>query len=166
MDYQRSSSQFKEAILTKLSQSGLSVRKFAEQEGINLSTLYSWQKQFNTSGLSVLKVNLSDKWSSEEKFSVVLETATLSEVELSEYCRVKGLYPEQIKAWKLACIAGNTVTKQVKRVKTTPEQKSDKNRIKELERELRRKEKALAETAALLVLGKKFDAYWKEKEDS
>ena len=126
MDYQRYSSQFKEAILTKLSQSGLSVRKFA----------------------------------------VVLETATLSAVELSEYCRAKGLYPEQIKAWKQACIAGNTTTKQVKRVKTTPEQKSDKNRIKELERELSRKEKALAETAALLVLGKKFDAYWKEKEGS
>ena len=166
MDYQRYSSQFKEAILSKLSQSGLSVRKFAMQEGINISTLYSWQKQFNTSGLSVTKVSSSDKWSSEEKFSVVLETATLSAVELSEYCRVKGLYPEQIKAWKLACIAGNTTTKQVKRVKTSPEQKSDKNRIKELERELRRKEKALAETAALLVLGKKFDAYWKEKEDS
>jgi len=166
VDYQRYSSQFKEAILSKLSQSGLSVRKFAMQEGINISTLYSWQKQFNTSGLSVTKVSSSDKWSSEEKFSVVLETATLSAVELSEYCRVKGLYPEQIKAWKLACIAGNTTTKQVKRVKTSPEQKSDKNRIKELERELRRKEKALAETAALLVLGKKFDAYWKEKEDS
>ena len=166
MDYQRYSSQFKEAILNKLSQSGLSVRKFAEQEGINLSTLYSWQKQFNTSGLNVSKVSSSDKWSSEEKFSAVLETATLSAVELSEYCRIKGLYPEQIKAWKQACIASNTSTKQVKRVKTTPEQKSDKNRIKELERELRRKEKALAEAAALLVLGKKFDAYWKEKEDS
>ena len=166
MDYQRYSSQFKEAILTKLSQSALSVRKFAAQEGINLSTLYSWQKQFNTSGLNVTKVSSSDKWSSEEKFAVVLETATLPAVELSEYCRIKGLYPEQIKAWKQACIAGNTTTKQVKRVKTTPEQKSDKNRIKELERELRRKEKALAETAALLVLGKKFDAYWKGKEGS
>jgi len=166
VDYQRYSSQFKEAVLTKLSQSDLSVRKFAEQEGINLSTLYSWQKQFNTSGLNVTKVSSSDKWSSEEKFAVVLETATLSAIELSEYCRVKGLYPEQIKAWKQACIAGNTATKQVKIVKTTPEQKSDKNRIKELERELRRKEKALAETAALLVLGKKFDAYWKEKEGS
>jgi len=163
--YQRHSSQFKEAILNKLSQSSLSVRKFAEQEGINLSTLYSWQKQFNTSGLKVSKVSSSDKWSSEEKFAVVLETSVLSEVELSEYCRVKGLYPEQIKAWKQACIAGNT-TKPSKRIKQTPEQKADKKRIKELERELRRKEKALAETAALLVLGKKYDAYWKEKEDS
>jgi len=113
----------------------------------------------------VSKVSSSDKWSNEEKFSVVLETSTLSEVELSEYYRVKGLYPEQIKAWKQACISGNTISLS-KRVKQTPEQKTDKKRIKELEREMRRKEKALAETAALLVLGKKYDAYWKEKEDS
>ena len=133
------------------------------QEGINLLTLYSWQKQFNTSGLKVSKFSSTDKWSSEEKFAAVLETSALSEVELGEYCRVKGLYPEQIKAWKQACISGNA-TKPSKRVKQTPEQKADKKRIKELERELRRKEKALAETAALLVLGKKYDAYWKEKE--
>jgi transposase-like protein len=98
--YQRHSSQFKEAILNKLNQSGLSVRKFAQQEAINLSTLYSWQKQFNVSGLIVSKISSPDKWSSEEKFAVVMETSSLSEVELSEYCRVKGLYPEQIKAWQ------------------------------------------------------------------
>jgi transposase-like protein len=144
----------------------LSVRQFAEQEGINLSTLYSWQKQFNTSGLNVTKVSSSDKWSSEEKFAVVLETATLSAVELSEYCRIKGLYSEQVKAWTQACIAVNTTTKPTNTAKITPEQKSDKKRINELERELRRKDKALAETAALLVLGKKFEPYWKEKEDS
>ena len=111
------------------------------------------------------KISSSDKWSSEEKFAVVLETSTLSEIELSEYCRTKGLYPEQIKAWKQALIAGST-TRPSKRAKQTPEQKADKKRIKDLERELRRKEKALAEAAALLVLGKKYDAYWKEKEDS
>ncbi|MFQ3210461.1 MAG: transposase, partial [Colwellia sp.] len=64
MDYQRYSSQFKVAILTKLSQSGLSVRKFVELESINLLTLYSWQKQCNTSGLNVSKVSWPDKWSS------------------------------------------------------------------------------------------------------
>lgn len=163
MDYQRHSSAFKEAILQKLIQSELSRREFAEQEGIKLSTLYSWQKQFNTSGFSESKVSSSDKWSNEEKFAVVLETAVLSEAELNEYCRVKGLYPEQVKQWKQACIAGNTVKEKKK---ATAEQQSDKKRIKELERELRRKEKALAESAALLVLGKKFDAYWEEKEDS
>ncbi|MFQ3277346.1 MAG: transposase [Colwellia sp.] len=63
------------------------------------------------------KVSSSDKWSSEEKFSVVLETATLSEVELNEYCLVKGLYSEQVKVWKQACIAVNTTAKPTKRAK-------------------------------------------------
>jgi transposase len=130
--YQRYPSKFKEAILSKLSQSGLSVRKFAEQEGLNLSSLCSWQKQFNRSGLNMSKVSLSDKWSSEEKFAVVLEISTLSAVELNKYCRVKGLYLEQIKVWKQACIARKTTTKQTKRVKATPEKKIDKNRIKAL----------------------------------
>ncbi|SBS38121.1 Transposase [Marinomonas spartinae] len=165
MDYQRHSRAFKEAILQKLSQSQLSRREFAEQEGIKLSTLYSWQKQFNTSGFSESKVSSSDKWSNEEKFAVVLETAVLSEAEFNQYCREKGLYPEQVKQWKQACVAGNTA-KAIRNTKLTAEQQSDKKRIKELERELRRKEKALAESAALLVLGKKFDAYWEEKEDS
>lgn len=77
------------------------------------------------------------------------------------------LYPEQVNGWKQACIAGNTSTTLTSKAKTTPGQKTDKKRINELERELRRKDKALAEAeaAALLVLGKKFDAYWKEKEE-
>ena len=66
------------------------------------------------------KVSSSDKWSSEEKFSVVLEAAALSTVELSKYCRAKGLYPEQVNAWKQACIAGNTTTPLTRKAKTTP----------------------------------------------
>ena len=77
----------------------------------------------------------------------------------------QGLVSRANKSLKQAFIAGITA-KSTKRVKQTPEQKADKKRIKSLERELRRKEKALAEAAALLVLGKKYDAYWKEKEDS
>ena len=165
MKYQHYSTEFKEAILKKLSQSDLPVSQFARQEGINLSTLYSWQKQFKTTGFSVSKVIPSDKWSAEEKFAIVLETATLSEVEVSEYCRTKGLYPEQIKAWKQACIAANS-TDVIQQKKTTPESKADKKRIKQLEKELNRKEKALAETAALLVLRKKFNAYCGEDEDN
>ncbi len=165
MKYQRYSTELKEAILKKLSQSDLSVSQFAQQEGINLSTLYSWQKQFKTTGFSVSKVISPDKWSAEEKFAAVLETAALSEIEISEYCRTKGLYPEQIKQWKQACIAANA-TNASKQTKVTAQSKEDKKRIKQLEKELNRKEKALAETAALLVLRKKFNAYHGEDEDN
>lgn len=162
MNYQHYSKEFKETILKKLSQSDCSVSQFAQQEGINLSTLYSCQKQFKTAGFKASKAGAPDKWSAEEKFSVVLETASLSEIEVSEYCRTKGLYPEQIKAWKQACIGANASHKQA--IAPT-HSKTDKKRIKQLEKELSRKEKALVETAALLVLRKKFNAYCREDED-
>jgi transposase-like protein len=88
-----------------------------------------------------------------------VETATLTEIELSEYCRSKGLYPEQVKGWREACMAGQRSAEA--QLKTERAQsKVDKLRIKELERELRRKDSALAETAALLVLRKKLNAFW------
>jgi len=102
---------------------------------------------------------LPDNWPAEARFAVVLETAALSEIELSEYCRRKGLYPEQVSAWRLACITGQQ-TEKAQRQAEREQAKTDKKRIRELERELRRKDKALAETAAILVLRKKLNAYW------
>ena len=164
MQYERHSEKFKEATLSKLFGSDMSVFAFAKQEGINSGTLYSWVKRFKQVGTGLPKPTIADKWSAEEKFAVVAETLSLSEIELSEYCRSKGLFPEQVKEWKKACIAGNAPVAKG-RPATSAEQKADKKKIKSLERELSRKEKALAETAALLVLRKKFNAYWEGKED-
>ncbi len=86
----------KKAVISKLVESGLSLRQFSIREGINLSTLCSWRDKYSEAGCSLTKSDGPEGWSAEQKFSVVLETATLSEVELSEYCRAKGLYPEQI----------------------------------------------------------------------
>ncbi|EDT37906.1 hypothetical protein BamMEX5DRAFT_6320 [Burkholderia ambifaria MEX-5] len=93
-------------------------------------------------------------WSSENKFSVVLEAAALNAAELAEYCRRKGLYPEQIAAWRAACQAANANAAEQAR-EQHHQSKEDKQRIKQLEKELQRKEKALAEAAALLILRKK-----------
>lgn len=155
----------KKAVIRKLLESGLSLRQFSEQEGVSLSTLYGWRNKYLETGSGLTKSNNPDDWSAEQKFSTVLETATLSEIELSEYCREKGLYPEQIKAWKQSCISGNQTQAQ-QRKKLTQEQKADRKRIKALEKELKRKDAALAETAALLVLRKKLNAYWGEDEDN
>jgi hypothetical protein len=103
------------------------------------------------------KTNLT----AEQRFSIVLETATFSEIKLSEYCREKGLYPEQIQQWKQACISANNDEPTL----NLKSDKQDKKRIKELEKELHRKEKALAETAALLVLRKKFNALYRLDEE-
>lgn len=61
--------------------------------------------------------------------------------------------------WRNAFIANSTKQSAVKNV-NAGQSRDDKNRIRELERELRRKDAALAETAALLVLRKKLNAYW------
>ena len=43
------------------------------------------------------KQSTPDKWSHETKFAVVVETASLFESELGEYCRTKGLFIDQVK---------------------------------------------------------------------
>ena len=102
-------------------------------------------------------------WTSRDKFAAVLETAALNEAELGAYCRQRGLYPEQIQAWRAACEQANDWDRtQQRQLKASRE--ADQQRLRELERELRRKEKALAEAAALLVLRKKAEAIWGEDE--
>jgi hypothetical protein len=92
----------------------------------------------------------------------VVETAVLNEAERGEYCRQRGRYPEQLQAWRRACEQANA-GKAASRPKN--EAQADKRRIQDLERELRRKDKALAEAAALLVLRKKAQAIWGKDED-
>ena len=97
----------------------------------------------------------ADQRSSQDKFQVVLESASLNAAELAEYCRRKGLYVEQIKAWREAYEQANGPVQSIKTRREREEEKAAKKRIKQLEHELRRKDAALAETAALLVLRKK-----------
>lgn len=140
------------------------VREVAEEEGISEMTLYTWRKLARERGLPVPgSGKRTEEWSGEAKLAVVVETAGMSEAELSEYCRGKGLYLEQVKAWRQACIEGAAT--QAQRGRQERQQgRDERRRIKQLERELRRKDKALAETTALLVLRKKLDALWGEDE--
>ena len=157
----------KEAVLRKLMPPiNLSVADVARQEGIAEQTLYNWRNKLRSEGKPVPgKTTKSEQWSSEAKLAAVIETAAFNEIELSEYCREKGLYPEQIKAWKQDCLAG--VSKAPAQQRADERQaKQDKKRIRQLEKELNRKEKALAESAALLVLRKKLNAFYEgDSED-
>ena len=156
----------KSAVIAKMvPPQNMSVPKLSEQTGISLQTLYTWRQKAREKGLVVPGDSKnSDQWTSATKFAVVLETASLNEAELGEYCRKKGLYAEQIQLWKMACQKANETTVQLGKTEKARE-KSDKKKIKNLERELRRKDSALAETAALLVLQKKAQAIWGVSED-
>lgn len=139
--------------------------ELARENGISEQTLYNWRRQLKTEGVPVPgNGKNAEEWSSKDKFGVVLETAGLNEAELAEYCRRKGLFVEQITAWREACQEANAHTAE--RTREQREQsKSDRKRIKQLEKELQRKEKALAEAAALIILRKKAQAIWGDPED-
>ncbi|PIH81066.1 IS3 family transposase, partial [Pseudomonas syringae pv. actinidiae] len=133
----------------------LSMAEVSRREGVSEMSLSNWRKQLSYEGNEVSEnTPLTEKWSAEARFAVVLEAAGLSEIDLSEYCRRKGLYPEQINAWRHSFITGQKPEKTQQK-EDREQSRKDKKRIQELERELRRKDKALAETAALLVLRKK-----------
>ncbi len=158
------SEEFKASIIAKmLPPNNVGVPELARETGIPKDTLYSWRlKHRRANGDGVAKPVPSGQPSSKEKFAVVMETASLNEVELSEYCRRKGVYPEQIRAWRQSCEQANGVAGvSVNREKLRQQAKE----IKQLQSELRRKDKALAETAALLVLQKKVHMLLGEPED-
>jgi transposase-like protein len=156
--------EFKASIIARmLPPHNASVPALSEETGIPKDTLYGWRIQARSqTGAASGQLPPGGALSSEEKFAIVLETASFNELELGEYCRRKGLYPEQIALWKDAFIQGANPAAS----RTEREQMQQQTRtIKLLQSELHRKDRALAETAALLVLEKKVQALWTEPED-
>jgi transposase-like protein len=138
------------------------VPEVSKLTGIPEATLYLWRKQARSAGRAVPGDGQNpEDWSAADKFAVVLETAPLGEVELAEYCRQKGLFVEQVRRWRSEA---QMALGQVSNGKA--ERAQDKKRIRELEKDLRRKEKALAEAAALLVLSRKYEALRTDGEDA
>jgi len=158
------SEEFKASIIAKmLPPNNVGVPQLEKETGISRNTLYTWRIQHRKSQDAIQASRpIPGELSSEEKFTAVIESASLNEVELSEYCRRKGLYPEQIQAWSKTCMQANAaVTNKADKTRI----KKQARQLKQLESELRRKDKALAETAALLVLQKKVQAIWGDPED-
>ena len=161
------SEEFKYSIMTKMMPpQNQSVSEIARETGLSEGTLHKWRKQARAKGLAVPGGEQEvERWSTQDKFLIVMESALLSEVELAEYCRSKGLYVEQVVAWRDACMQANGgVAQQAARLQKNLRQK-DKE-LRKMEQELRRKDAALAETAALLVLRKKANAIWGGGEDA
>lgn len=127
-------------------------------------TLYTWRKNSINKGNFIQDNSDSSKWSNEVKLAIIIETAVMTQAEKAEYCRNKGLYLEQIAQWKSTCLSAfNSKPKQTKEQKVIEIQKDKK--IKRLEKELNRKEKALAEAAALMVLSKKYRPGFLDEEN-
>ena len=158
------STEFKQQAVQKVlsRKEGQSISFIAEQLNIGSSTLWKWLKLAKQNKLpeqnNMAKEKSPQNWNPSERLDALLETQHLNEQALSAYCREKGIYPHHLKQWKRDFI----------QPKEKPSKAPDthlKKEIKSLKKELNRKDKALAETAALLVLSKKCEAFWIEKKD-
>ena len=158
------SPEFKEQLVKKMMPpNNQPVTQISRENGVSVSALYKWKKQYQAKGFVVpAKQSRPDQWDTKAKLAAIIQTASMNEAERSGYCREHGIYPEQLDAWKAEIESfgvepAGPVTKALLA--------NERKKSRRLEKELRRKEKALAETAALLTLSKKARAIWGEDEE-
>ena len=155
---------FKSKMVQKLTAPGApSASVLSEEIGVPQPTLSRWVREAGRVGGMAKDTRRGARkrpqdWTAEEKLEAVIEAASLTDEELGVYLRRRGLHSTHLTQWREQCVAG---VKARRSKKASPEAK----RIRELERELQRKDKALAETAALLVLKKKVQAIWGDEDD-
>ena len=156
--------QLKEAVLKKVLQGNKPQHEIAKAFGVGQSTIGKWLREYKQNG----SMNLNSKekrpkdWTAEERMSALIETGSISVEARTAWCRKKGLFIHNLDQWKkdaISAMSPNSARKQAEEVRNL------KNENKSLKKDLNRKEKALAETAALLVLKKKVQEIWGEPED-
>ena len=167
------SESFKAKMVQKML-AGRSANSVALEAGVNQPTLSKWLRDARTlRGVSKRRNDPEPRnpderrpedWSAEEKLAAVVHARGLSEAELGAFLRGRGLHEEQLRQWQLSVESASLDSLRGSR--RSKASSAEAKRIKELERELRRKDKALAETAALLVLRKKAEALWGDEDAS
>lgn len=142
----------------------------ARETGVSYETVLRWRAQAaatmdgmrkkQTHSVSAQTARRPEDWSPEERLRVVLEASQLGEEELGEFLRREGLHEATLEQWRAMALEGLSAGAAAKSVN------HGRRRVRDLERQLRRKDKALAEAAALLVLQKKVQSIWGDEDDS
>lgn len=156
------SSEIREATVRKAATRAAPQREIAREFGVSVTTVQNWLRQHRHNGGATMaeRVKRPQDWTAAERLEALIETAGLSEEELGSWCRGHGLHTHHLAQWRRELTAersGGKASHQTLRALRA------ENRA--LKKALRRKEKALAETAALLVLKKKAETIWGERED-
>jgi transposase len=152
---------------------GVRIEDIADTLGVGFSTLQKWIRLSKSQELDItsceetqtmIKEKRPQDWSLEERLDMVIACGSSGDESIGERCREKGLYPHHVKQWKSDFASGKAVNANEKK---QPDSKSLKHDIKVLKKQINRKDRALAETAALLVLQKKVNEIWgSEDEDN
>jgi transposase len=151
----------KDSVVAKvLSRGDRSIEDVCREVGVSAQTVGNWlRKRAMVGGMK--KPAEIKKWSAEDKLKALFDTRSLAENDFGTYLRKEGLYSHQVTEWRTDAL------KSLDEARTRPQvAKRDErdDRIKELERDLARMEKALAEASARMMLQKKADLFWAERE--
>ncbi len=144
----------------------ISANALAQEVGVSQNTLSRWLREASAAAPTVAAMKKKHnarknpaRRTAEEKLEVVMKAAALSDDELGAFLRREGLHEAQLEEWRskaMEAATGALKAPHGKRSEQTPERR----KIRELERELRRKNDALAEAGALLLLKKRFEEMW------
>jgi transposase len=127
------------------------------ESGVSVATLERWRAD------ALSKPARERAWTAAARLQAVIATAAMDETQRSAWCREQGVYPTELQQWKENATAALS---EIPEERISPQESRDaRKRVKELERDLRRKDKALAETAALLVLSKQLEAIFQRSEE-
>jgi transposase-like protein len=133
------------------------VETVARELGVSASTLERWRAE------ALSQSDGKRIWTAAARLEAVITTAAMDDETGNAWCREQGLYPHELEQWRQGA---TEALAEPEEARASPQQTRRANkRIKVLERELKRKDKALAEAAALLVLSKKLEAIYGEGAD-
>ncbi len=152
---QRFSKEFKETIVKKLLNRGnQTIAEFCNANNIARSTVTTWQT--NCANVSEMKNKKNNsKYSADKILKIISETYALSEEDLGVYLRKNGLHSNQLIEWR------SSILVLMNQPKVNLNKKDERDlKIKDLEKNLRKKDAALAEVSALLILQKKANLLW------
>jgi len=155
----------REAVVRSALSGEMRQEAIAKRYGVSRSSVQQWARAARRAG-GARRVEAEKRpqdWSAEERFAALIETAGMSEEERGVWCRAHGLHGHQLASWRRDAVAGSLGG-------TGRSEQTELNRLRQeaarLKKELARKDRALAETTALLVLQKKVRRLWGEDEDS
>jgi transposase len=148
-----------QAVVKLLSRGKRTVREVALDLNVSYHTAKNWMKRGSPdkAGMSSGKEKRPQDWSAQEQLLALQETHILSGEALQAWCRERGLFAHHLASWKATFCAATKADSGTRELRSLKEEND------QLKRELIRKEKALAEAAALLILQKKFRALWEDE---
>lgn len=148
-----------QALFKVYSRGKRSVKSVAIDLNVNCHTVRNWmkRKEVGSLGVSPAKEKRPQDWTPEQQLIALHQTHALSGEALQTWCRENGLFAHHLASWKTAFCAGAKAADGSQEIRVL------KDEVKQFKREIARKDHALAEAAALLILQKKFRALWEDE---